>query len=313
MGLFSKPEVVFVKESSDAKEYLAKLEKLLPTTQGELHKQIQKEIAVTKAGIAGENNIIFELKNSNLDMVVLHDIYIETQNGLGAQIDFIVITPKLIYLIECKNLFGNLEIDSKGNFIRTIEYGGKKHKEGIYSPITQNDRHMEVLKECNASERNFIMGAVVRGNFNRYYRSLIILANPKTVVNDRYAKKEVKEQVHRADQLISIIKKMNAESKELSSSKKEMMSIAERLLSKNIDERKDYFEKYKELVKQAEAEVKDKTETAITSEINDKPACPKCGAELVMRTAKKGANIGQKFYGCSNYPKCRYTLNVKEK
>jgi restriction system protein len=35
--------------------------------------------------------------------------------------------------------------------------------------------------------------------------------------------------------------------------------------------------------------------------------CPKCGSELVERTAKRGPNAGNSFFGCSNFPKCRYT------
>jgi restriction system protein len=35
--------------------------------------------------------------------------------------------------------------------------------------------------------------------------------------------------------------------------------------------------------------------------------CPKCGAELVVRTVRKGANAGKQFYGCSRFPACRYT------
>ncbi|MEA2091798.1 MAG: topoisomerase DNA-binding C4 zinc finger domain-containing protein, partial [Campylobacterota bacterium] len=38
--------------------------------------------------------------------------------------------------------------------------------------------------------------------------------------------------------------------------------------------------------------------------------CPKCGSELILRVARKGANAGNEFYGCSNYPKCRYTTQV---
>lgn len=34
--------------------------------------------------------------------------------------------------------------------------------------------------------------------------------------------------------------------------------------------------------------------------------CPKCGNELVLRNGKNG-----EFMGCSNYPKCKYTRNVK--
>lgn len=35
--------------------------------------------------------------------------------------------------------------------------------------------------------------------------------------------------------------------------------------------------------------------------------CPMCGAKMVLRTAKKGQNAGEKFWGCSSYPKCRAT------
>lgn len=38
--------------------------------------------------------------------------------------------------IECKNLYGNIEVDSQGNFTRTVSYGKYYKKEGIYSPIT---------------------------------------------------------------------------------------------------------------------------------------------------------------------------------
>ncbi|KXI31050.1 restriction endonuclease [Paraglaciecola hydrolytica] len=35
--------------------------------------------------------------------------------------------------------------------------------------------------------------------------------------------------------------------------------------------------------------------------------CPKCGAHLVERQAKRGVNIGNSFLGCSAFPKCRFT------
>ena len=36
-------------------------------------------------------------------------------------------------------------------------------------------------------------------------------------------------------------------------------------------------------------------------------SCPKCAQPMVRRTAKKGANAGQQFWGCSDYPRCRGT------
>jgi restriction system protein len=38
--------------------------------------------------------------------------------------------------------------------------------------------------------------------------------------------------------------------------------------------------------------------------------CPKCESRMVLRTATKGENAGGKFWGCSTFPKCRYTLKV---
>lgn len=37
------------------------------------------------------------------------------------------------------------------------------------------------------------------------------------------------------------------------------------------------------------------------------PGCPHCNAPMVRRTARKGANPGAQFWGCSRYPACRGT------
>lgn len=34
--------------------------------------------------------------------------------------------------------------------------------------------------------------------------------------------------------------------------------------------------------------------------------CPKCGNKLIKKRGQYG-----KFFGCENFPKCRYTLNIK--
>lgn len=33
--------------------------------------------------------------------------------------------------------------------------------------------------------------------------------------------------------------------------------------------------------------------------------CPKCGAEMIKRSARHGDNAGKQFWGCSNFPQCR--------
>ncbi|QRN85480.1 RecQ family ATP-dependent DNA helicase [Clostridia bacterium] len=42
------------------------------------------------------------------------------------------------------------------------------------------------------------------------------------------------------------------------------------------------------------------------------PKCESCGAEMVRRTARRGSRAGHEFWGCSNYPKCKKTVNIEE-
>ena len=37
------------------------------------------------------------------------------------------------------------------------------------------------------------------------------------------------------------------------------------------------------------------------------PQCPRCGAAMVLRKAKKGPNAGSQFWACSRFPPCRGT------
>ncbi|KFZ27470.1 MAG: ATP-dependent DNA helicase RecQ [Candidatus Izimaplasma bacterium HR2] len=39
--------------------------------------------------------------------------------------------------------------------------------------------------------------------------------------------------------------------------------------------------------------------------------CPKCGNPMVERIARRGKNIGNEFWGCSNYPKCKHAIDIR--
>ena len=40
-------------------------------------------------------------------------------------------------------------------------------------------------------------------------------------------------------------------------------------------------------------------------------SCPRCGGNLVVRTARKGKNAGQRFWGCEAFPKCRFVRDYR--
>ena len=179
-------------------------------------------------------------------------------------------------------------------------------KEGIYSPITQNERHLEVVKRVrSASKGNIITKTLFETKFDNNYKSLVVLANSKTVLNDRYAKKEIKQRIYRADQLIRVLKELDAEIKEFTYSEKEMFQLAQFFMDASIPNKSDYSKRYQELLIQCE----EKSSKQIGND--DRPSiCPKCGKELVIRTAKKGINVGNQFWGCSGFPKCKYIKNI---
>jgi restriction system protein len=39
--------------------------------------------------------------------------------------------------------------------------------------------------------------------------------------------------------------------------------------------------------------------------------CLRCNGQLVLRTVRRGDNIGSKFWGCTGYPNCKYTEPYK--
>lgn len=327
MGLFDKlKEPVFLKDNSEADRQLAALQELREKATGDLAEKIEEEISRVNAGIFGEKTVRFELQNSHLPMYILHDLFLE-YDGLTAQIDYLIVTRKQTFMLECKNLYGNIEINNAGDFIRTVSYGRRTKKEGIYSPITQNRRHLELIKQIRCAEKgNFLTKAIFEKNFDENYRAMVVLANPKTVLYDRYAKKEVRQQVIRADQLADYIRKATADSKAESYSDKEMESLAQFFRGIHKEQKADYTAKFRsalELQKKPEGiqeeHVQSPAVEAVPKQYSVAPVampegqlvCPKCGSGMVKRKAAKGPNAGMEFYGCSNYPRCRCIINIQ--
>jgi restriction system protein len=52
------------------------------------------------------------------------------------------------------------------------------------------------------------------------------------------------------------------------------------------------------------------TVAAAPSNTNSIPSCPLCAKPMKRRTAKRGANAGNDFWGCTDYPDCRGTRPV---
>ena len=237
-------DTVFYKQDSEIKHQINALNKLLQ--QYPSNDYLQRKLKLCRLGEQGEREIEFELKNANIGVYVLHDVNLEYE-GLRAQIDYIIITSAKVYFVECKNLVGNITIDDKGNFIREYQYGKRTIKEGIYSPVTQAQRHVEIFKKIWKDRNTSFLDKTIRmRNWDSWYIPLVVLANSKCVIDDRYAPKEIKKIVIKSDRLVDYLKKdIEGMDKDLLNSQKEMHNIAYSIMANyNMEINRDYEKEY---------------------------------------------------------------------
>ena len=263
MGILNKMcEPVVLKESSSAQEQLQQLEYYQILAPKSVIPLIERDKALIKYGINGEEAIMYELINSHIPMYIIHDLFFE-YNGLKAQIDYLLITRKLIIVLESKNLYGNISVDSSGNFVRKSGSGKTFSQEGIYSPITQNERHLALIKDMRKASLDFISKIAFENNFNKNYKSLVVMANPKTVIDYRYAPRDIKEQIVKVDGLTRKINTLISQSTMFDMSDNQMMGLAQFFLSQHRQNPVDYTAKYQEKINIASKNEEEKSQKNI--------------------------------------------------
>ena len=182
-------------------------------------------------------------------MYVLHDINMQYED-LTVQIDYIVITSACIYFIECKNLIGNITVNNRGEFIREYEYKGKNIKEGIYSPIRQAQRHTEIFKKIWNSRNTKLINKIQMKHFDNWVKYIVVMSNPKNILNLKFAPKDIKNKIIRSDNLVRYLQnEINMTPKDMLSNEKNMKENADGFLNNyNINLNKDYEIEYRKML-----------------------------------------------------------------
>ncbi len=238
-------------------------------------------------GAAGEQLIASALQKEirrGLDGYILNNIYLPKMDGGTSEIDILLISSKGLFVIESKNYIGYIFGDDQRKNWTVSLYAGKDwigfkqtQKYSFYNPVWQNRGHIKAL-------RNTI------GTAYPVY-SVIVFSDRGDLMNISYNPAE--SVILQASQLHSFFSSIRIQEPDVLSPE-DMNFIYQQLIPyTNVDESE---------------------RIAHIEQINaPKPisnTCPLCGGNLVLRTAKQGAHVGQQFYGCSNYPKCRYTRNL---
>ena len=221
-------------------------------------------------GSIGEAKVNTRLNFIGKEYIVLKDILIKSSNGYTSQIDELVLSEYGLFVIETKNYKGWIFGNEKAENWTQVIY---KEKHTFRNPIKQNWSHIYALKSLLSDYPNIKYHPIVVFSGNATLKSI-----------------ESSIPVIYSNKLNSTIRKLSFE---ICLSIDELNKIQTILESSELKERNARKEHIKN-IKQNVREKKIKMANLI---------CPRCNGELKLRNGRNG-----KFYGCSNYPRCRFTM-----
>lgn len=156
----------------------------------EKRKEIQKQKYIVERGLQGEELTLKALLRTPLHMLIIKDLHF-SYGTIPTQIDFIVITNKLFFVLESKNWNSNFKIDSCGEFISLDT--NKRWK----SPIAQNLEHVEYV-------RRIYQGFQPKEKIQRF-QNLIVWANESSVLERTEAPVDIIASITYAKNLPNLI------------------------------------------------------------------------------------------------------------
>ena len=233
-------------------------------------------------GKRGEMRVFSILSQLPDEYTILNDLVFRTDKGT-TQIDHVVVSKYGVFTIETKNYRGEIYGDDKRQewtqlivtevtyakkWWKTYTYVTKNH---FYNPVKQSLGHAFRIKELLTE---FPYVKIV---------PIVVFTGDAMLGNV-----ESKHHVIYEENLLEVIN----EYKTTYLTDNDVQRVVSILIGNNVRETVNNRQHVKNLRMAAR-----QVNATINSGI-----CPKCGGHLVLRNGKYGT-----FYGCSNYPKCRFT------
>jgi predicted RNA-binding Zn-ribbon protein involved in translation (DUF1610 family) len=267
---------------------------------------------------------------------LLYNTYLVTEKG-STEIDCIMVHTSGIYVIESKNysgwIFGN-EKDKYWTQSLLSGKGRKSKKIKFYNPILQNAGHIKNIRKVVNSDSIPIHSLIVFSqrcelkkvtfsDSNAFVIKRKYLKRTVKMIDKKYANALTREQVEQISKKLSeksikteTIKEEHIErvqSIQNSTHKKQTQRVQENIKEEhdNVQSMQENIKEEHENVQSMQENIQTEPENNLTQQNYQNMICPRCGANLIERVAKRGANTGNKFLGCSNYPSCRYIKNLQ--
>ena len=279
---------------------------------------LRRELASLRGGEKGERECAFHLDGVVKDhpyRVLIHDLRIE-HNGEVAQFDHLLINSKMeIWILESKSYLNGFRISDHGEF----EYWYANHYHGMASPIEQVKRQARILEKVFAAHDlapkrlGFTLHPIIKTAILVDPKMRVIRPDPKSFNTDMVIKADAfftrYEEMNERTSVLAVIGSLAKLVK-----KDAIIELGQRLVALHRPHQVDYRAKFgipgvcAEAVTAPNAAQSNAQTTAPPTPVlaaSAAPTCPLCRATMVLRSAKRGANAGTNFWGCSRYPTCR--------
>lgn len=228
----------------------------------------------------------------------LFNCYVPKEDGSTTEIDVILLHDSGIYIFESKNYSGWIfGTETSKNWTQTLPAGkGKSHKEHFFNPIMQNKGHVKWLQKY-MDNCDLPFYSVIVFSDRCTLKEINLTSNRHWVINRYDVRRTVEGNATKVGILLS----------------EEQINMIHQKLYPLTQSTEELRQLHIQQVQEQQNPILPKEGVTSVSPVvhNDtERTCPKCGAVLTLRIAKKGERAGQQFWGCTNFPKCRYIENV---
>ena len=197
--------------------------------------------------------------------IPIHNVTLPTPDGT-TQIDHIFVSEFGVFVVETKNMKGWIfGGENQAQWTQQIY----KEKNKFQNPLRQNYKHVKTLESALEIPPEAIKSVIAFMGEGKFKTNM-----PSNVT-------------HGAG-YVRFIKSFN----DPILSQEQVQSVVAQIESGRLEPSRATDKKHVQQLKSRN--------NASTGRI-----CTKCGKSMVLRTAKKGTNSGNQFWGCSGYPACR--------
>jgi Nuclease-related domain len=194
---------------------------------------VEKDLKKRKAGFNGEPAVYYHLSFLNdKKYKIFHDVRLPLFSNYF-KIDFLILTPSHILVIEVKNISGIVTIDP---FIRQLTRTYKGITEGLSDPISQVQRQKLLLQKWFSIQKLK----------HPPIKHLVVFGNPSTILN--FTEPPPVDSPYRniihAQNIIDEIKDLNETFVKEAMTDKELTKMKKTILKKHEESELDFMEAY---------------------------------------------------------------------